>query len=274
MGCFDDATGGMTGSVCGSGDDNYAGGNSDSVCGDNGLQNQIFGSTVHQYPANDIRWYDPLGPNSSGQFSYNNGGPDMRSSIYSKMNSYDPLISKATNETAKTAFGAASDPGYTQAKQLARSTIGGTYLDGSPELENQIAQMRTSANREVANTNAGVRDQFARNGLQFSTANQQAQEANQAYGTAKANETEANTRLSNYQTERGRQYDALNTLDTANSAPLTYLSQVSSSALSPLYTQAQTVNGLSGGGQMASQNYDNVDRSGYLRSMGTTISSF
>jgi len=128
--------------------------------------------------------------------------------------------------------------------------LNGDYLHGTPELDNVVARMRASGGREAANQSAGIQEQFARNGVQFSTANQQAQQSAGAAATAKSNDTEAGLRYQNYQNERNNQLSAVGLLDAAQQAPLNYLDKASTAGLAPMSQMGQIIAGLAGNGQL------------------------
>lgn len=186
-------------------------------------------------------YYDPL--EGSGQ--------NMRGSIYNQIAGLWPGLMQNSQRTAGALGRAAVAPGWGQGQQLAMDTMGGKYLNGSPQLDNAMAQMRAGANAATANTNAGVRSQFAQNGMSFGSGNQEAQMASEAANNASANNAEAQARLQNYQAERANQNNAINTYATATSTPLSYMGQENEAYLQPLSEIGQLVKGLSGGGTVS-----------------------
>jgi hypothetical protein len=226
-----------------------------------GAQNSI-GSLLGLNPTyNTIHgdYYDPL--DLSGQ--------QMRGSIYGVLSGLSPSINQNSTMTANALRMAAGNPGFGQAADLAGSEIGGDYLNGSPALDNAMAAMRAASGAQTANTNAGIRSQFAQNGMSFGTANQESQMANEAANNASANQAEAQARLQNYQAERQLQNNAVNTLGTATSTPLSYLSQQNEAYLTPLTEIGQLVRGLSAGGTV--NNPDTVVDKGLLNNLTSAI---
>lgn len=207
-------------------------------------------------------YYDPLGPAKKG-------GQAIRNNVFGVINN---SLGRSQSDSAAAAEGArtaASDPAYAAAAENARRSIAGDYLHGSPELDRMLAQMRASGQREAANTQAGIRDQYSRNGMSFSTANQQAQQAAGAAATAKANEVESQARLANYTGERQNQLAAPQQLQAAQSIPLTYLQEAAGAPYSTLAPIAQLVQGLAGQGQLVKP--DILEKDSYYGSlMGAT----
>lgn len=200
-------------------------------------------------------WYDPLGPSSVGkngkpQFSPTGAIP-IRNSIFDEFGNLSPLFQQNAATQQGMLQTAAANPGYGQAAGLAQNEIAGDYLNGSPQLDQAMAQMRAGSNASSANQDARIRSQFAQNGMSFGTANQEAQEANQAANNASANQAEAQARLQNYQTERGIQQQAPSMLDQSLSSPINYLAQIPNEYLGPLSQIAQVTSGLASGGQIA-----------------------
>ena len=191
------------------------------------------------------QWHDPLGPTDS------TGAHTQRSRIFDYLSSTAPQTATDATAFADRSRVAANDPGFAEAQALARRTMAGEFLNGSPQLDAALAGVRSRANAETADTATRIRGGFARNGMQFSTANQQAQQSNQAATTARSNEVEASARLQNYLSERALQAAAPGALAAAHSAPLNYLSGISSAGLDPLSKQAAIVAALAGGGQIA-----------------------
>lgn len=198
------------------------------------------------------QWYDPLGPTSvdsrGKQVFAPSGAVDQRRAIFSDINrARQDLRASNTNEVAGKF---ANDPGWASARSMAGATARGDYLNGSPQLDTAIAKMRSANQAEGANAAANIRSQFERNGLNWSTANQQAQQAQQAGATAQSDAAEAAARLQNYQTERGYQMTAPGVLSEATSTPLNYLQLQDMAKLVPLSQMAQIIAGLAGQGQI------------------------
>jgi len=167
------------------------------------------------------KWYDPLGPTGFKrgvpQFG-TTGGPEQREAIFSQLANLFPAMQDSSGRAASYAETAADNPGYGAARDLATRELRGEFLNGSPALNDFISRMRAQNVAEGENAAARMRSQYQSNGLPWSTANQQAQQAAQAAGTAKADATEAATRLANYQNERGMQQNAVDTLNAGTSA--------------------------------------------------------
>lgn len=272
------------------------------------------------------RWFDPLGPNASGQHAPT-GGPEMRSGIFDQIKALTGQFAGDAGDLRGGLQSAASDPGWSAVQGNARSNALGHYLTGGPFLSgilkgfgrDQASQVNPTYNRtvsggfvnegipgnvdkmvgtmrqrnaaEAADTGANIRSAYNRAGLGFSTANQQAEQANKAASSARADETEAGIRaqeralqatnrmaergyqnqaamdsqnatrddnrlstsaeLQNYQTERGRQTGAAEQLAGAFNPALQYLSQAPTAFLSPMSNIASIIQGLSGGGPIA-----------------------
>jgi hypothetical protein len=187
--------------------------------------------------------YDPL------HFS----GRNQRRELFRGMNRIRPQLEGLGAETAATARAGARDPGFGDARALAGSTIRGDYLNGSPQLNTAVGQMRASAGREAGDAAANIRDQFSRNGMSFGTANQQAQQSARAAATARANDTESAMRLQNYQQERQNQMNAVDMLGNATTIPVQLqqaADRANMSELEYLSQMAQIVQALSGNGQL------------------------
>ena len=201
-------------------------------------------------------WYDPLGPKTGPKST---GAAPLRTGVFDALGNWQPQATAYSGEVSNRAAAAANNPGYASAAGLANRSLAGDYLHGTPELDRAIAQMRTAAGREAGDATAAVQDQFARNGVPFSTANQQAAQAAQAASTARAGDTEAQMRLANYQDERNKQLQAVNLLDQAQGAPLNYLDTAASAPLGPLTQVGQILAGLSGNGQLVKPDILNKD---------------
>lgn len=200
-------------------------------------------------------------------------GRDQRSQIFNSMNQMRPGQAADTQTTLDYLRSAAANPGFQSAANLATSEINGDYLHGSPEFDNQMTQMRAASDRSAADAAAGVRDQFARNGMGFSTANAAGQQSAKALGTAQANQAEAVARAQNYANERGIQNQAIGVLDNATSQPATYLSQLSSARYAPLTAQAGITQGLASGNTKYGTPTDTVQTPGMIQQATGAIGS-
>lgn len=198
------------------------------------------------------QWYDPLGPSSvdsKGRQKFEpSGAVEQRRAIFSDFNKMRGDL--RNSPTADAAAQAAANPGWSAAGDLATRTLRGDYLNGSPALDDALGKMRAATVAEGANNAADQRSQFARNGLSFSTANQQAQNNATTAGTASANAAEAGARANNYMAERQLQTQAPQMLEQATSQPLNYLQLQDMAKLIPLSQMAQIIAGLAGQGQV------------------------
>jgi hypothetical protein len=213
------------------------------------------GSSTGGTSTQNNQWVDPLGPtsinaNGSGNYSAT-GAPQMRSNMFDYLNSQTPQLQQAGQAAGQAAQTAAANPGYAAAAAQANQNIAGDYLAGSPQLNAAMAQNTAQQMGSAANTNARTQSQYAMNGMNYSTANQQAAQANMGAAAASAANTNAQTFLSNYQAERANQNNGATQLNTATSAPLSYLNQVSSSETAPEQQIGNIISGLSSGGQVA-----------------------
>lgn len=206
----------------------------------------------NDYKKSDGKWVDPLGPwkrTPDGQPIYaETGGPQARKAVFKEMNAQNRDF-KGENALFRDA-GLVGYNSFGDAQKHAQATVRGDYLNGSPQLDAAVAQMRASAGREAADASANIRDQFQRNGMSWGTANQQAQQSAQAAATAKANDTEAGARLQNYATERQNQMQGTDLLRGAYAAPTELLSQSQTARLANLAQMAQIIAGLAGNGQI------------------------
>jgi hypothetical protein len=204
------------------------------------------------------QYFDPLGPaalDKKGRPIFQpTGGVEQRNRIFTALNGVAPGAEQAGADLAAGLRTASSDAGWGQAADLARRTIGGEYLKGSPELDSAMSKLYSRSQASAADQEARLKSDFGRAGMGFSTAHQQAAQNNRAAATANAGATEAAARLQNYQAERGYQNAAPQMLAQALGVPLDYLSQIPSAFLSPLLQEAQLVTGLATGGQTATPN--------------------
>ncbi len=214
------------------------------------------------------KYLDPLGPRADGKMDGPTGGPEQRDQIFSRIDTTRPQIFNASDQAANTAFKSAADPGFGAGADLARRTIGGEFLNGTPEFNSQMDRNRVAGNREVSDAEAALKSQMAMSGVGFSTANQQAQQGNRTLATARMNDAEANARAANYANERALQNAGTGQLNEALSSPLNYLSQVSAAHMAPLSQMVQIIAGLTGQGQ---QSIDRVEEEQWARQLGTTI---
>jgi hypothetical protein len=214
------------------------------------------------------QWYDPLGPSSvdanGKQIFSPTGATGQRKQVFDYLSEYAPMFQQNAGEIARMARTASGDSGWGAASDLARKTIAGDYLNGSPQLDAAMTAMRTRSASDVGNQSARIRDAYSRAGMGWSTGNQQAQEAAAAAAATRAGETEAQARLANYQAERGYQQAAPGLLQAALSAPMDYLSAIPNAYYAPLAQQANLVSGLSSGGQVVAPQSTHVKQPGLM----------
>lgn len=213
------------------------------------------------------QWFDPLGPSSidpkTGKQTFKpSGAVEQRQQIFDRLNAVSPEVESASARTVSGLQQAAADPGWAEAADLARRTIAGDYLEGSPQLDAAMSQMRRASGAQAANTAAQLQGQYARAGMDFSTAHQQAQQANRAAATAATDTAETQARLQNYISERANQQAGAEMLQKAQAAPLEYLAAVPQAYYAPMGQQAEIVTGLSGGGQVATPSSTMVKQPG------------
>lgn len=180
-----------------------------------------------------------------------------------------PQLRALANNTLSATQAAAGNPGWGAAADMATKTIQGQYLKANPYLEKSLASSRAALDTDLANTrtattadlagqNAELQSQYQRNGQTFSTANQQANQANTAATLARVAEGEnsaragltANSdqaRLQNYLAERENQQNAVGVLGQATSAPLNYLGQAQKTALEPYAAYSNMLTSTYGG---------------------------
>lgn len=223
------------------------------------------------------QYIDPLGPagfDAKGRPIFEpTGGIAQRKQIFGDLDAFRPQI-KADSEAAASGWRtAARDPGWATSQDLARRTIAGDYLKGSPELDAAMAGIRGRALAGAADQDARIRSGMARAGMGFSTANQQASQANRARTEADVAANEAQARLANYQAERGYQTQAPGMLAETLQTPLNYLSQAGSSLMSPLGQMSEIVKALTGGGSTATANTALVKEDGAGQHIAQAIGS-
>jgi hypothetical protein len=196
-------------------------------------------------------------------------GQQQRSNIYSQLDQNKGAINAGTQAYAGGLKTAAADPGWATAAAEAGKTAGGSYLSGSPQLKAQLDANYNRALSASADQDARIRSQFARSGMSFSTANQQAQEANRAAAAGQAQGQNAQVIGQNYMAERQLQSQAPQALATATGVPLSYLGAVPGAYMSPLQTQAGLVSGLSTG-QVATPSTAVYNKPGLAQESGLT----
>lgn len=203
-------------------------------------------------------WADPLGPTSTGKGGRaiygTSGAPQLRNGIFNAMSGYTPQLNAAAGQAANTLSAGMSNPAWQEGQNLATRNLSGAYLNGSPQLDKAMAENRSATMAASADQNARTQSQFAKAGMGWSTANQQATQAGTASAAGNADRDAANTYLQNYQFERGNQNAAPQQFAAASAAPFNYLSQGSQATLAPLAQQGNILSALSSGGQVVTPN--------------------
>lgn len=280
MGCnpFGGGKGGMGGFLPGMPGMGGGGGGLPGMGGGSGSGNRppgfgdLFGDPGNPHVfKSDVLYFDPLGPTTKGNFRPAAGGPEQRAQIMTDLGANRTAILNATNNSRRALNKAAVDPGWREGADLARAQIRGDYLAGSPQLDAAMAGVRAAENREFGDAAANVRDQYARSGVGFGTANQQAEQAARAAASARASGVESAARLQNYQTERGIQQESPNLLHNTLGRPVDYLSQIPAAITGPQTQLAQIVKGLFGQGQIQVQPQDIVEDPGMLGQIFGTV---
>lgn len=199
-----------------------------------------------QSQSNQTKWVDPLGPSAS---QGGTGAPELRNQLFNYLGGYLPSSTQAGQTYASALQSQANNPIWGQVASNASKNAAGDYLAGSPVLDRALAQQAGQARAAAAGSDARIRSQYAKNGMSFSTGNQQAQEANEGATNASINANNSNAYLQNYLAERQNQNNAGNQYASAAAAPLSYLGQVSGAYTQPLSQAGNLLSGLSSGGQ-------------------------
>lgn len=203
-----------------------------------------FGGGVNKDTTNPV-YFGPFGEGSS---TPNLDAMRLRSKIWSNMEGADQQANANTARLTGSINTAATNPGWGEAGQLAQKQIRGIYLNGSPQLQKQLDANQAAASRDAANQAADIRSGYAKNGVAFSTADQQAQQAAQAAANATAQKTNADIIAENYAKERQIQQASPDLLNTALTSPINIEGQANPALYDPLNKQAQLVTSLATGG--------------------------
>jgi len=229
-------------------------------CGDN-----------KQAPA---QWFDPLGPDANGRHG-NTGGRPLREQIFAQV---PGLIESGQRAGAEAAAAARAGAGmFRPVGDYANKVLSGAYLDGSPQLDRAMAATRAASDVGARNAMADARanyagqvadtqSDFARGGMTYGTANQQAAEANRAAleaGLARQQQdriaqlaaVENQARLQNYMAERAAMNQAPAALAMAAEKPFQMLSTIPGLEAGGLAPSAGLVNSLAGGGSASTDSY-------------------
>jgi hypothetical protein len=178
----------------------------------------------------------------------------MRSNLYGYLGNYMPQMAQAGETYAAGLNKAAANPGWTGAASNANANIAGQYLNGSPQVDRAAAANTAAAEGDAANQTAREKSEYARNGMNFGTGQQEAAQSAQAQAAARAGQQNNQLYLQNYQAERANQNAGGAQLQGATSAPLNYLGGVSGAYAQPLAQSGNLLSGLSSGGQVYTQN--------------------
>lgn len=203
-------------------------------------------------------WADPLGPSSLGRGGVaqygTSGAPQIRSGLFNQMQAMSPYTTGAATSLASRLPGDVNAPGWQAGTDLASRTMGGSYLNGSPQLDRAMAANRAGTLASAADQTARIQSQFGKSGMGWSTANQQAAQGNMAAAGAEAGRTNANTYAQNYAMERANQNAAPQAYAASKAAPFNYLSNATGAVNSPLSAQGNLLSALSSGGQVVTPN--------------------
>lgn len=186
----------------------------------------------------------------------NTGAISSMQNIFGTLNggNFQSQINNASKNYAGALTNAANDPGLRSIYDFGQRQLNGEYLN-SPIVNGYANQAYTSQLAAGADQAAQTRARYARAGLGFSTANQQAQDADVASAAQKASTTRAGILSSNYQNERQLQQNAPGQISSAISQPLSYLSQIPSAYYTPLQMQAGLTTQLAGGANVSTPQY-------------------
>lgn len=160
--------------------------------------------------------------------------------------SFNTATTNASQNYAGALTSAASNPAFSAITNYGLNELNGNYLN-SPIVNSYADQAANQFTAAGADQNARTEAQYARAGMGFSTANQQAQQANTASAAAAASRARAGIQMQNYQTERQNQQAAPGIISGAISQPLNYLGGVDSAYYQPYQDQANLTTQLAGG---------------------------
>jgi len=169
----------------------------------------------------------------------NSGAITSMGNIFNSLNN-GTVNSQATDASGNLvgALNAASDSPLNAASgQYLQNELQGGDLT-SPLVNNYANQASNQIISQGANQNARTQANFANNGLGFSTAMQQAQQAGTAATANQAATTKAGILSQNYQQERNLQQGAVNLGESVTAQPSQYLSQINNALYAPYTSQA------------------------------------
>lgn len=242
-------------------------------------------------------WIDQLGPRKDGNFG-STGGPEARDKIFKYLEgSVFPRAQASTDAATAATRSAAGNPGWGAMQQYSTGVLQGDRLNGNPALDRSNAAARSalgttldatrrSSDRRLqgtraaseadsANQLAATRSSFARNGMRFGTAGQQAADATRAATQASVARGEqvaqtdmtgqaaqskaaleaqlAQNALQNYQAERQSQDRMMALAPGAMTGQANLLQAVPGLEYGAVNPAAALVSGLAGGSAMPQQ---------------------
>lgn len=215
------------------------------------------GTTTNTTTTNPI-WYGSFGETSNGT------GLAVRNGLYPQVTSAQALAQANNTNLTGQIQSAAQNPGWQTVQNLAQGQLQGDYLSGSAPLSDQIQSIQARAERDASNQASGIRDGMERAGIGFSTANQQAQQANSTAQRSAAMDMAAGVMSNNYARERGYQQSSPGMLDTSVSQPINYLGQLSGAYFDPLNKATDSTMKLAGVSMLGTPNVTVTQKPGAL----------
>ena len=158
----------------------------------------------------------------------------------------------ASQNYANSLISAASNPGIGSIYNYAQNELNGNNLQ-NPLVSQYAQQAYQGQVAQGANNAARQRASAARAGMGFSTANQQASDADMAAASASGSQQRSQILSQNEQFERGLQQQAPGLLSSAIGMPSSYLGQVNNALYAPYQSQAGITSTLTGGNPNVSQ---------------------
>lgn len=211
----------------------------------------LVGGLASAYGASQKPTATNLGSNFYN--AYGQANTPNQGAITSMQNIFDALNGGSVNGQAVGASqayanslnSAASNPLIGSAGNYLSGELSGNDLN-SPTVKGYADNAYNSIISQGANQNARTQANFANNGLGFSTAMQQAQQAGNAATANQAATTRAGILSNNYQAERQLQQGAVGLSEGVVAQPSTYLGQITNALYAPYNAQAGLTTGLLG----------------------------
>lgn len=175
------------------------------------------------------------------------GGREQRQQIFGRLDAARPMLDSLSARNTAQIITGSDNPIFEYAVNNARKSARGDYLNGSPQLDALINRSRIGAWRGFGDQAARLRSRFARTGMPFSTAYQQAEQNARAATAAGLADSEARIRYGDYVREQGRQDNALGQFMQALGSRSNLYQGAQQALLDPLQSQAKLVSGLTGG---------------------------